>query len=127
MVYTARMNYEHKCPIDYNKAMDITDNDTELFEALLEAFVQSKSEYISQISEAVSCKNAKKLKLYAHQAKSGLASIGATIASQFAKEMEYMGMKSDLTNIDKIFKVFIKELNLIEEYATNKDWIKKDY
>ncbi len=121
------MNYEHKNPVDYNKAMEITDNDIEMFEALMEVFVQSNSEYISKIGKAVSGRNAKDLRFYAHQAKSGLASIGATIASQFAQKLEDMGMKSDFNNIDEIFKVFKKELNLIEKYATNKDWIKKDY
>ncbi len=125
-VYTACMNCESSYPIDFTKAMEITGNDTELFETLMEVFVQSNSEYISQISKAVSNRNANDLRLYAHQAKSGLVSIGATIASQFAREMEDMGKKSNFTNIDEIFRVFKEELNLIEEYANNKNWIKKE-
>ncbi len=101
----------------------LTGNDTALFEALLKVFIQNNSTYISNINAAICTKNSTDLKFYAHQAKSGLASIGATIASQFATKMEDMGEKSDFNNINEIFKVFREELELIEEYIKNKDWI----
>ena len=112
-------------PIDFIKAMEITDNDIDLFESLMEVFLEIKSEYIQNISNAVLTRNSKKLQASAHQAKSGLSSIGATTASHFALKMEQMGKNSDFDNIVEIVEVFEKELILIEKYAEEKKWIAK--
>ena len=93
----------------------------------MELFLQVKSEYISNIRKAVSAKDVKELRLKAHQAKSGLVSIGATTASQLANKLEWMGQNSDFNNIDEIIKVFEEELILIEDFARNKNWLKKGW
>ena len=117
----------HYSPIDIEKVIEITDNDIGLFESLIEVFLQVKSEYISNIRKAISIQDAKELRMNAHQAKSGLGSIGATTASQLALKLERMGKNSDFTNIHEIVKVFEEELALIEDYARNKKWMDKGY
>lgn len=115
----------HHSPIDFNKAMEITDNDINLFESMMDVFLDVKSEYILNIRNAVMAQNSLELQTSAHQAKSGLGSIGATIASQLALKLEQMGENSVFDNIDEIVEVFEKELILIENYAREKEWIKK--
>lgn len=110
-------------PINFEKAMNITGNDTELFESLLEVFLNVKSEYIQDIKNAVSERDAQKMQISAHRAKSGLGSLGAVNASLYAYEMELMGKKSIFNNVSEIIDIFEKELSLIEDYAINKEWI----
>ena len=112
-------------PINYKRAMEITDNDISLFESMMEAFLQTCSEYTSDIKTAVSNRNSKELRFFAHRAKSGLSSIGATAAAEFALKMEQMGESSIFYNIDEIFKVFENEIILIESYAKNKKWLEE--
>ena len=112
-------------PIDFNKALKIVDNDIDLFESMMDVFLEVKSEYILDIRNAISTQNAQELQMTAHRAKSGLGSIGATIASQFAHKMEKMGKNSEFSNIEKVIKAFEEEMDLIEDYAINKKWIDK--
>lgn len=109
-------------PIDFKKAMNITGNNTELFESLLEVFLNVKNNYIQDIKQAASDKNAKELQISAHRAKSGLGSIGAVNASLYAYEMELMGKKSIFRNVSEIIEIFEKELISIEFYVKNKQW-----
>ena len=109
-------------PIDFKRAMEITGNDIKLFESLLEVFLKVKSNYIHDIRTSINNKNAKELEISAHRAKSGLGSLGAINASQYAYEIELMGKKSLFNNIEKIVDIFEKELISVENYAKNKKW-----
>ena len=115
----------HDSPIDFEKAMEITGNDTGLFEGIIEVFIEVKSEYIKNIKDAILTKNANELQICAHRAKSGLVSIGATIASELAYKMELMGENSVFDNIERVIKAFEEELDMIEDYVINRKWIDK--
>ncbi|MEA1910231.1 MAG: Hpt domain-containing protein [Spirochaetota bacterium] len=112
-------------PIDFKEAMEITDGDAELFEALLEVFIQNKAAYIDDLENAVFKRNSKEIRENAHRSKSGLASMGAVTASLFAKKLEQMGSLSDFTNIDEIFKTFKNELTLLTDYIKSKKWLEE--
>ena len=112
-------------PIDFDKALKITDNDIDLFESLMDIFLEVKSEYILDIRNAISAQNAQELQITAHRAKSGFVSIGATIASELAYKMELMGENSVFDNIERVIKAFEEELDMIEDYVINKKWIDK--
>jgi len=109
-------------PINFDQAMKITGNDINLFESLLDVFLNIKSDYIQDIKNSVLERDSQKLQMSAHRAKSGLVSLGAEDASQYAYEMELMGKKSLFNNISEIFEIFEKELILIEKYIKKKQW-----
>jgi HPt (histidine-containing phosphotransfer) domain-containing protein len=117
------MNFNES--INFKLAMENTDNDIDLFESLIEAFLHIKNNYIENLENAISDMNSKNLQLYAHQAKSGLELIGAKTASKIAFELEQKGKSSNFNNIDKIFEVFEKELDLVKKYALEKNWTKQ--
>jgi PAS domain S-box-containing protein len=85
-------------PIDWEGALDAVGGDSELLNAVIEAFFDESAMLMQQIETSIQQGDAAALNRAAHTLKGSLLSVGARRASAAAFKLERMGQSSDLAN-----------------------------
>ncbi len=107
----------HECPIDFDKAMENLGGERELFEEVLELFVQTIPQIRQDLETAIASKDASRLRLVAHGLKGSAANVCAESARQVAEQIEGMAKREDFTEVDKVFADLDTHLKRLEEYV----------
>jgi len=107
----------HECPIDFDKAMENLGGERELFEEVLQLFVQTIPQIQQDLETAIASKDASRLRLVAHGLKGSAANVCAESARQVAEQIEGMAKREDFTEVDKAFADLDTHLKRLQEYV----------
>ncbi len=99
------MNY------DANELNLMFGDDPEIFEEILNDFVETKDEMLSQISEAISTKSGDQLEITAHTLKGVLATFCSLKGKEIAQNLERKGKHSEFDNVDEMYAQLVIEVD----------------
>jgi two-component system, sensor histidine kinase and response regulator len=111
-------------PINVDGAMELTDNDLDLFFEIIDIFLESSEKFFDELKNAIEEKNPEKINKTAHRIKGSLANIGAQTASSWAFTLEKAGKTNSLNEIGSTFNAFKNEFNIAVECIRNEEWKK---
>ena len=82
-----------------------------LLDSIVDSYFNISPELIEEIKQAIEVGNPQMVIQPAHTLKSSSANVGASVVSELARELEFMGRDGDITNADKL----LSELAIVFE------------
>jgi PAS domain S-box-containing protein len=96
-----------------DQLLSICQGDVDTVKAVISCFLDNGTQYMRNIEQAVSEKNANHLKLSAHRLKGAATYFGNQTVVEYAAQLEHMGDVGQLIDIEQVFvklQVAVKEL-----------------
>lgn len=112
-------------PVDLNYAHDIVDGDLELLQEIIDLFLFDYPLQLAALQQAVADKNALDVQAKAHRLKCSLGNIGGWQAHRLAHEIELMGQRGDLVEVDDCLRQMTAVIQSIEAYFAQLDWVEQ--
>ena len=110
--------------MDKSKFFEGLDNDMDIVNAVVEAFIESHEQVLADINQAISEKNPKKLEHSAHTLKGSMKALYANQGIIMTEKLEQMGRSHTLEGAKQIFSqlqaylpVLLEELQQLEKAA----------
>ena len=106
-------------PINTEKLMEIMGNDTDLLKECLDDFVNDYPGMLHKIKSAIDTQQCNDLERAAHAFKGSLFYLAAQDATTVALELEIMGKKKDLKNVNAAFTKLRSECEKIKAFVAS--------
>ena len=113
---------EEDRPIDLKFVIDFSGISKELYEALLEIFTEEADDQIEEIGRSIVDQNPVEMDHAAHKFKSSLSSLGATVASGIAEQLEFLGKGGKIEGSTELFEKLKEEYARISNYFESGQW-----
>jgi len=110
---------------DIDRALEVTDGDTEFLKELVEIVNADSPERLEQISRAIKEKNFNALNETAHSLKGSSGNLGLTRVYDLSWELEKMGKAKNMEGANKIFKQLEEELERFKNFVSKPGWEEK--
>lgn len=110
----------NSAPMDFERALDEFERDTEFLMKTLEGFLGNVSNQFKIISEAISSGNAEVVWREAHAIKGGAANLVAEDLSKAALNLEQVGKSGELDKADNALELLKNKFSLLEDYYRSK-------
>lgn len=112
---------ENKTVFDKDEALKIIDNDNEFLKELVEIIINDVPEHMSEIEEAVNCRNSEALVESAHKLKGAVANFGKNATTDTAFKLETMGRENNLDGVEEVYDTLVKDvenlMNALKEFV----------
>lgn len=112
---------ENKTVFDKDEVLKIIDNDEEFLKELVEIFINDASEHMSEIEEAVNCRNSEALVESSHKLKGAVANFGKNATTDTAFKLETMGRENNLDGVEEVYDTLVKDvenlMNALKEFV----------
>ena len=108
-----------KLLIDREGGLRRVGGDHEIYDELMELFMENSTSQIEQLKEAVKNKEADSIEKVAHSIKGAAANLGVLLVQQSAFELEQIGSGSKLDMADQSLDKLIYELERVKQYMLN--------
>jgi two-component system, sensor histidine kinase and response regulator len=108
------------CPLALERALSNLGGDAELLEEVVQVFLQTIPELLSQLNNAVRSGDAKEIAAAAHSIKGAAANIGAEVVSETARKLELMGKAETIADAAKEIESLTGELDALVSFARDK-------
>lgn len=115
---------ENDIDIDINRAMETVEGDKELFQQLIEDFLNLLPKQLSGIGEVIKKGDTEQLQKRAHSFKGAVANFGADTAYELAYKLENLGKNDKLENASEVFRKLKDEMGHVRDYFTDNKWVK---
>jgi len=89
--------------------------DSNLAKELIEAFMESLNNYLSDIEKSIKNNDMSKLEFSSHKLKGALITLGANNIAEYALELEKIGIEKKSKSANDIFQKLIKSIRLLQE------------
>lgn len=90
--------------------------DREIYNELMDMFIQNAMDQIALLKEAVEMQNADTIEKVAHSIKGAAANLGVLLVQQSAYELEKIGNKKELVNAPLTLNSLILEFERVKQY-----------
>ena len=111
---------EDKTVFDRDEALKMFEGDKEFLKELVEIFINDAPEHMSEIKEAVNCRNSEALVKSAHKLKGAVANFGKNATTDTAFELETMG-KENMDGVEEVYGTLVKDveclMNALKEFV----------
>lgn len=97
-------------------ALELCDDDEELFLEIVEAYLEDAAEHSRQLLHALEAGDAHEVEERAHALKGASANICAGPVREAARQLEQAGRNKDLSQAPRLYKVFKAEFQRLMEY-----------
>jgi PAS domain S-box-containing protein len=104
--------------IDWQTALEGVENDRELFATVIQAFLETSPENLTQIREAIRTQQPSPIQHAAHSLKGELLALGATVAAESARQLELASKSGDWIAIQNTFEQFDRCVTMLQEPLT---------
>ena len=101
---------EDKTVFDKDEALKMFEDDVEFLKELVEIFINDASEHMSEIEEAVNCRNSEALEKSAHKLKGAAANFGNNGTTDTAFKLEIMGKANNLDGVEAVCNTLVKDV-----------------
>lgn len=108
--------------INISKAMETVEGDRELFQELIEDFLDLFPKQLSDIGKVIEQGDSEKLQKRAHSFKGAVANFGAERAYKLAFKLETLGKESHLNSALEVFNRLKQEMSQVKEYFDDNRW-----
>lgn len=112
---------EDKTVFDKDEALKMLEGEEEFLKELAEIFINDAPGHISEIEEAVNCRNSEALVKSAHKLKGAAANFGKNVTTDIAFKLETMGRKNNLDGVEEVYDTLVKDIerlvNALKEFA----------
>ena len=112
---------ENKTVFDKDEALKIIDTDSEFLKELVEIIINDAPEHMSEIEEAVNCRNSEALVGSAHKLKGAVANFGKNATTDTAFKLETMGRENNLDGVEEVYDTLVKDvenlMNALKEFV----------
>ncbi len=112
---------ENKEIFDKDKALKMFEDDVEFLKELVEIFINDTPEHMSEIKEAVNCRNSEALGKSAHKLKGSVANFGKNATIDTAFKLETMGKEKNLDGVEEVYGTLVKDVeslvNALKEFV----------
>lgn len=110
-----------KIVFDKDEALKMFEDDVEFLKELIEMFINDAPEHMSEIEEAVNCRNSKALEKAAHKLKGAAANFGKNATTDTAFKLETMGKENNLDGVEEVYGILVKDVeslvNALKEFV----------
>jgi len=110
------MPNEQKPVLNKQAALELCDDDEELFLEIVEAYLEDSIEHSRQLLFALEAGDAHEVEERAHALKGASANICAGPVCEAVLHLERAGRNKDLSQAPQLYKVFKKEFQQLVEY-----------
>ena len=110
------MPAEQEPVLNKEAALELCDDDEELFLEIVEAYLEDAIEHSRQLLYALEAGDAHEVEERAHALKGASANICAGPVREAALQLERAGRNKDLSQAPKLYKVFKVEFQRLLEY-----------
>ncbi len=111
---------EDKTVFDKDDALKMFEGEEEFLKELAEIFINDAPEHMSEIEEAVNCRNSEALVKSAHKLKGAAANFGKNVTTDTAFKLETMGREHNLDGVEKVYDNLVKDIenmvNVLKEF-----------
>ena len=107
---------EHEPVLNKQAALELCDDDEELFLEIVGAYLEDASEHSRQLLFALEAGDAHEVEERAHALKGASANICAGPVREAAGQLERAGRNKDLSQAPQLYSVFKKEFQRLLEY-----------
>ena len=104
---------EQLARLDHAVALDRLGGDVELLRECAQLFLSEYPGLLDSIKEAVSARDSQALQRAAHTMKGAVANFGAKDAYEAAYELESMGRRNDLADVDAACETLVRVMSEI--------------
>lgn len=104
---------EQLARLDHAVALDRLGGDLELLRECAQLFLAEYPGLLESIKEAVSTRDSQALQRTAHTMKGAVANFGSNDAYEAAYELELMGRRNDLTDVDAAYAALARVMSQI--------------
>jgi HPt (histidine-containing phosphotransfer) domain-containing protein len=112
---------EDKTVFDKDVALKMFEGEEEFLEELAEIFINDAPEHMSEIEEAVNCRNSEALEKSAHKLKGAVANFGKNVTTDTAFKLETMGRENNLDGVEEVSGTLVKDIenlvNALKEFV----------
>ena len=110
------MSAEQEPVLNRQAALELCDDDEELFLEIVAAYFEDATEHSRQLLYALEAGDAHEVEERAHALKGASANICAGPVREAALQLERAGRSKDLSQAPQLYKVFKKEFQRLMEY-----------
>ena len=93
--------------------------DQEIYNELMELFIDQTTEQVEQLKEAVKNRTAESVQKIAHSIKGAAANLGVMVVQKTAFELEQIGSNNELDDAEKLLSKLIFEFERAKQYWEN--------
>ncbi len=112
---------EDKTVFDKDMALEMFEGEEEFLKELVEIFINDVPEHMSEIEEAVNCRNSEALVKSAHKLKGAAANFGKNVTTGTAFKLETMGRENNLDGGEEVYGTLVKDIeslvNALKEFV----------
>ncbi len=112
---------EDKTVFDKDVALKMLEGEEEFLRELAEIFINDVPEHMSEIEEAVNCRNSEALVKSAHKLKGAAANFGKNATTDTAFKLETMGRGNNLDSVEEVYGTLVKDIeslvNVMKEFV----------
>ncbi len=112
---------EDKIVFDKDVALKMLEGEEEFLRELAEIFINDVPEHMSEIEEAVNCRNSEALVKSAHKLKGAAANFGKNATIDTAYKLETMGRENNLDGAEEVYGTLVKDIeslvNVMKEFV----------
>jgi len=112
---------EDKTVFDKDVALKMLEGEEEFLKELAEIFINDAPEHMSEIEEAVNCRNSEALVKSAHKLKGAAANFGKNVTTDTAFKLETMGRENNLDGVEEVYGTLVKDIeslvNALKEFV----------
>lgn len=105
--------------VDKDGALIRVGGDEDIYNELMNLFLQSSSEQIKELREAVQKQEPEQIERLAHSIKGAAANLGIVYVQKSAYELEMIGAENRIQEASKSLDILIKELERFRDYWDN--------
>mgnify|MGYP006292440215 FL=1 len=105
--------------VDKDGALIRVGGDENIYNELMELFLQSSSEQIDELKEAVRKRESDEIKRLAHSIKGAAANLGILHVQKTAYDLELIGAENRIQEASKSLNSLIKELERFKNFWSN--------
>lgn len=112
---------EDKTVFDKDEALKMLEGEEEFLKELAGIFINDAPEHMSEIEEAVNCRNSEALVTSAHKLKGSAANFGKNVTTDIAFKLETMGRENNLDGAEEVYGTLVKNIerlvNALKEFV----------
>ncbi len=112
---------EDKAVFDKDVALKMLEGEEGFLKELAEIFINDASEHMSEIEEAVNCRNSEALVESAHKLKGATANFGNNVTTDTAFKLEAIGRENNLDGVEGVYCALVKDIeslvNALKEFV----------
>ncbi len=101
---------EDKTVFDKDEALKMLEGEEEFLKELAEIFINDAPEHMSEIEEAVNCRNSEALVKSAHKLKGATANFGKNATTDTAFKLESMSRENNMDGVEEVYGTLVKDI-----------------